>query len=233
MIAQFFTGLLMAGVHVVTGPDHLAAVTPLAIERRHKAWSVGLFWGIGHVVGMLLIGLLYLAFRELIPVEAISEHSEFLVGFVLIGIGVWAILKATLRIQAHHHQHPHVHAGPEPVVHIHPHDHQDEFQHGHQHQKAQRQSNLAALSVGTLHGFAGISHFLLILPTLMLPNLTESVIYLSGFAGGTIGAMLLYALILGLVAHHVHNIRESRIFRYLRIIAGILAIGVGIWWLTM
>jgi ABC-type nickel/cobalt efflux system permease component RcnA len=181
---------------------------------------------------MLLIGLLYLAFRELIPVEQISAYSELIVGFVLIGIGIWAILKALMKLQAHHHQHPHLHADPEPYVHIHPHDHADETQHQHTHQKAHRQNRLAALSVGTLHGFAGISHFLLILPTLMLPSLSESVIYLSGFAAGTIGAMLIYALILGIAAQRVSNLKENKVFRNLRIAAGILAILVGIYWIA-
>ncbi|HPI87444.1 MAG TPA: hypothetical protein PLR01_13805, partial [Bacteroidales bacterium] len=69
---QLLTGFLAAAVHVVTGPDHLAAVTPLAIENRKKAWNIGLMWGIGHVAGMLLIGLLYLAFKSMINVEKIS-----------------------------------------------------------------------------------------------------------------------------------------------------------------
>lgn len=227
---QFFSGLLMAAVHVVTGPDHLAAVAPLAIENRKKAWHIGFYWGMGHVLGMLLIGLLYLAFREIIPVEEISAYSEYLVGLVLIGIGIWAIVKAMVKLHSHH-SHPHVHLEPEPLVHIHGHDHTDEFNHAHQHTKVQKQNRLAALSVGTLHGFAGVSHFLLILPTLMLPNITESVIYLTGFATGTIASMLLFALILGMASSKASKISEGKLFRNLRIFAGILAIGVGIYWM--
>src|SRR5512139_3398623 len=93
---QLVTGILASSVHVITGPDHLAAVTPLAIENRQKAWHIGLFWGIGHVLGMLLIGLLFIIFKELINVEKISGYSEYLVGIVLVGIGLWAIVK-TLR----------------------------------------------------------------------------------------------------------------------------------------
>ncbi len=227
---QFFTGLLMAAVHVVTGPDHLAAVTPLAIENRRKAWHVGLFWGIGHVTGMLLIGLLYLAFRQVIPVESISGYSEFLVGFVLIAIGAWAIVRIFAKKHTHH-AHPHAHSGPEPYVHIHAHHHSDELVHVHSHTKATRQNNITSLLVGTLHGFAGISHFLLILPTLALPGLADSVTYLSGFAAGTIGAMVAYALVLGLVSKHTENISKGQLLKFIRIFAGLLAIGVGIWWI--
>jgi ABC-type nickel/cobalt efflux system permease component RcnA len=220
----------MSSVHVVSGPDHLAAVTPLAIENRKKAWHIGFAWGLGHVLGMLMIGLLYLASREVINVEKISGYSEYLVGIVLIGIGTWAIIKSIRHFHSHH-VHPHYHDKPVPQVHIHRHEHTDEFEHTHEHQKASKQNFITALSVGTLHGFAGISHFILILPTLALPSMQDSVIYLSGFAIGTILTMVTYALILGLVAQKTSDFHKSKLFRNLRIIAGCLAIAVGIWWL--
>jgi ABC-type nickel/cobalt efflux system permease component RcnA len=228
---QFLTGALMSSVHVVTGPDHLAAVTPLAIENRKKAWHIGLFWGIGHVLGMLLIGLLYIIFKELIDVEKISGYSEYLVGIVLIGIGLWAILK-TLRHFHFHHVHPHFHADPVPQVHIHRHTHDDEAIHVHTHNKNDRQNSIMALLVGTLHGFAGISHFLLILPTLALPTITDSVLYLAGFAVGTIVTMVAYALLMGIVATKTSDFPHSIVFRNLRIAAGLTAVGVGIFWLA-
>lgn len=215
---------------MVTGPDHLAAVTPLAIENQKKAWHIGFFWGLGHVLGMLLIGLLYLVFREVIPVEKISLHSEFLVGIVLIGIGVWAIIKSVKHFHTRH-VHPHYHAKPIPQVHIHRHDHIGEFEHLHEHQKADKQNSLTALLVGTLHGFAGISHFLLILPTLALPDIYEAVLYLAGFAVGTIITMVIFALALGFVAKKTADFPKSKMFRNLRIVAGAIAIVVGIWWL--
>jgi len=42
----FIAALLAAVLHVITGPDHLAAVIPFAIESKKRAWKVGLFWGI-------------------------------------------------------------------------------------------------------------------------------------------------------------------------------------------
>ena len=55
-----FAGIIAAMLHVIAGPDHLAAVTPFAIESKKKAWKVGLFWGVGHLLGMLFIGVLFL-----------------------------------------------------------------------------------------------------------------------------------------------------------------------------
>ena len=34
-------------LHVIMGPDHVAAVLPFVIEAKRKAWKIGLFWGIG------------------------------------------------------------------------------------------------------------------------------------------------------------------------------------------
>ena len=44
-----------------------SAVTTL-IESKKKAWKVGLLWGIGHLTGMLAIGVLFLLFKDLIPI---------------------------------------------------------------------------------------------------------------------------------------------------------------------
>jgi hydrogenase/urease accessory protein HupE len=99
----FISGLIASIVHVLSGPDHLAAVMPLAVEQKSRAWRTGLMWGLGHTSGMLLIGFLYLLFRELIPIESISEYSERIVGFVLIGIGLWSLGKIRKKESAHTH----------------------------------------------------------------------------------------------------------------------------------
>jgi len=227
---QLLSGIIASAVHVISGPDHLAAVTPLAIESKKKAWNIGIFWGLGHVIGMLLIGFLFYLFRDFIPVEKISGYSELIVGLVLILIGLWAIYKVFGKIKKTH-KHPHFHEKPEPYVHIHTHEHKHEFEHNkHTHQKLQRQNNITALGIGTLHGFAGISHFLLVLPTLTFPNKVDSVMYLSGFGIGTIAAMALYALLLGVISKKSSEQKNQQIFKWLRIGGGLVAIVVGVFW---
>lgn len=226
---QLLSGIIASALHVLTGPDHLAAVTPLAIESKKRSWGVGLFWGIGHILGMLLIGLLFLLFKEYIPVEAISHHSEQIVGIVLTGIGVWAIIKVyNKRIPKH--KHPHYHEEPEPHVHIHSHPHEHEHEHSHKHRKVIRQNNITALGVGTLHGFAGISHLVLLLPTLALPSVYDSVLYLLGFAFGTLLAMIVYAVIMGYIGQRSDKADKPLTFKIIRLAGGILAIAIGIYW---
>ena len=56
----FLAGLAAGLLHVFSGPDHLAAIAPLAADGERGQWKAGLQWGIGHTTGVLLIALLLL-----------------------------------------------------------------------------------------------------------------------------------------------------------------------------
>ena len=87
--------------HVLTGPDHLAAVAPL-VAGGDRAWRSGFTWGVGHTAGVLVVGLLLLVFRELLPVEALSAWSERAVGVALILVGAWGLRQARQAHAVHH-----------------------------------------------------------------------------------------------------------------------------------
>jgi ABC-type nickel/cobalt efflux system permease component RcnA len=231
MIVTLVTGLMASVAHVVTGPDHLAAVTPLAIEQRKKSWVIGLLWGLGHTLGMLLIGGLFLLFRELLPVEYVSRNSEFIIGLLLILIGGLAIGRTFIRHRHHVRAHPHVHTNPFVFAHIHKHDHAHRSDHKHTHHEVPRQQSALALGVGVVHGFAGFSHLFALLPSLAFPSLGETVLYLLTFAFGTILTMVLYSILMGLVAHRTFMSESPGFNRWLTYSGGFLAIAVGIWWL--
>lgn len=97
-LAGFATGL----VHVLSGPDHLAAVAPLSTDPDRPHWRAGLQWGLGHTAGVMVIGLLLISFRQLLPIEAISAYSERIVGVALVLVGLWGFLRARS-------EQPHVH----------------------------------------------------------------------------------------------------------------------------
>ena len=46
------SGLLAGSMHVVSGPDHLVALAPLALHDKKRAYGVGALWGLGHGVGV-------------------------------------------------------------------------------------------------------------------------------------------------------------------------------------
>ncbi|MCB0472189.1 MAG: sulfite exporter TauE/SafE family protein [Flavobacteriaceae bacterium] len=222
-----FAGILAAAIHVLTGPDHLAAVTPFAIESKKKAWKVGLSWGIGHLLGMSLIGLLFLLFKELIPVERISGYSEKLVGIILIIMGLWIFY--TIFRKEKHHKHTHVHTDGTPVVHKHEHIHKTETKHDHHHADL-KQGTRISLSVGVVHGFAGISHFLLFLPVLGFTSTFDSLTYIIGFCVGTLIAMISYALVIGNVAAFSKRDHNDTFFKGIRLTGGLFAFIIGIYW---
>lgn len=222
-------GLIASMLHVITGPDHLAAVTPFAIESKKKAWKIGLFWGIGHLVGMLSIGILFTAFRSVVPIEKISAHSEQLVGFVLIGVGVWAFYKIFKAEKIH--KHLHVHSENAPVIHKHLHEHSHEQTHQHHHPKNLNQSYFASFSIGFLHGLAGVAHFLLFLPVLAFDTQTASVLYVIGFGIGILLAMTTFAFVIGKIAAYSKNGHSEVFFKGIRMSGGIFAVVIGIYWL--
>lgn len=101
-----FAGLAAGLLHVFSGPDHLAAVAPLAADTTRAQWRTGLQWGVGHTLGVLLIAGLLLIVREQLPIDAISAYSERIVGVALILVGAWGVWKASRAdFRAHGHSH--------------------------------------------------------------------------------------------------------------------------------
>ncbi len=208
---------------MVSGPDHLAAVAPLAVRGHRRAWLAGARWGLGHSAGVALVGLLALALREVLPLERLSSISERLVGVLLIGIGIWTVRRA-LRVEVHAHAREHDGSRHE-HVHFHPPDHAHppaETAHVHTH---------AAFGIGTLHGFAGASHFLGVLPALAFSTHLESVLYLAAFAAGTVIAMASFSSVLGWLAQAL-GAHRARAYRGLMGACATAAFGVGGWWLV-
>jgi ABC-type nickel/cobalt efflux system permease component RcnA len=222
-------GLIASILHVIAGPDHLAAVAPFAIESKRKAWKIGLFWGVGHLVGMIAIGLLFATFKELIPVDKISNYSEQLVGFVLMGIGCWALYRIFNKRK--HHKHLHVHIENEPVIHSHEHQHDHNSSHHHVHHGKLKQNNFASFSIGILHGLAGISHFLLFLPVLGFETQSDSIAYIIGFGIGILVAMITFAFVIGKVSSIAKNGHSEMFFNGIRMAGGLFAIVIGVYWI--
>jgi len=248
-------GIIAAILHVISGPDHLAAVTPFAIESKKKAWKVGLFWGIGHLLGMLSIGVLFLMFKDLIPIEKISLHSEKMVGVILIGLALWIFFK--IFRDDKQHIHTHVHAEGNPMIHEHPHSHDEDgpiikkYQHvssevtftipkrphihqteiSHMHLNTNlKQGIIASLTVGFVHGLAGVAHFLLFLPVIGFASKMDSTKYIVGFGMGTMLAMISFAFVIGSVASFSNQKHHNTFFKGIRMAGGLFAFLIGIYW---
>lgn len=211
------TGALAGFFHVLSGPDHLAAVAPLAVADRERGWFAGWTWGVGHAAGVVAVAVLAVLLREALPpIDVISAWSERLVGAALIAVGVWA-LRRGLRVQAAahahgrlSHAHVHVQAGPAWIRRL-----------GHAH---------ASFCLGVVHGIAGSSHFFGVLPALALPTLTASVVYILAFGAGTVLAMTAFAAAVGFGT--VRTPTGAGVHRAMLVTAALLAITVGGVWLV-
>jgi ABC-type nickel/cobalt efflux system permease component RcnA len=220
-------GMTAAIAHVLMGPDHLAAVTPLVFDTKKRHWRIGFSWGIGHIFGMLLIGVLFYFFKDMIPVEAISTYSEQFVGLILIGIGFWSFYRIKNRKKKH--RHPHFHDNTT-KMHIHKHEHH-KHNHAHDHATQQNQNYLTAIGIGTIHGFAGIAHFVLLLPVLGFDSKLESAQYIIGFAIGIVLAMVLYTALISKLKIKVSDI-SLPMYKNLQFWSGIFAVVVGVIWIV-
>ncbi|KAK9906886.1 hypothetical protein WJX75_009765 [Coccomyxa subellipsoidea] len=90
-VRSAWAGLGAGFLHTLSGPDHLAALTPLTIGRSSlKATLLGALWGFGHSIGQLILGLLMVVlkdrFTSLVP--ALSKYGSVTVGVTLLVIGV-------------------------------------------------------------------------------------------------------------------------------------------------
>jgi hypothetical protein len=201
MILYFLTGLAASSLHVVSGPDHLAAVTPLAIEGKNRSWFIGFTWGLGHTVGVFLIGLLSILFRDFIPIELISSYSEKIVGILLILIGVWIFYRIFVSGKKHR------------VI------------------KLGKNDAITALGIGIIHGLAGVSHLIGILPSLALPTKIDAASYILGFGSGTVITMVIYSSIMGLITNRVELRNKNKLLLTIRIVGSSAAVLVGIFWI--
>src|SRR6185503_3548567 len=99
------TGAAAGLFHVLSGPDHLTAVAPLAADDRRRGWLAGCTWGIGHASGVVVVAVIAVLLRDMLPpIDVVSAWGERLVGAALIGIGLWAFRRSA-RIQHAPHTH--------------------------------------------------------------------------------------------------------------------------------
>lgn len=166
-------------------PDHLAAVTTLVGQERnsYRAAFLGMCWGLGHTLGLVVVGAGLVLLRTELPVR-IAELFECLVAIMLIALGVRAIAHAARQDVAPPHMHRHrfavhSHGGVPPHVHI-------------------GAWTLARrpLVVGTIHGLAG-SGALTALVLATLPTTAARLTYMALFGLGSTAGMAALSGLLG------------------------------------
>lgn len=204
-MTALYTGLFAGLVHVVSGPDHIAAVAPLAAKCKRPDWALGMLWGIGHSLGVVVIGCLALLMREALAIEAIASGSERVIAILLIAMGVWGIHGSFAR---HRHNQAHGKAPAGGMI------------------------GKASIGIGMLHGVAGGAHLLGVLPVIAFPSVSEVLIYLGAYGLGTVLAMGTISFAVGGFARSIsHNCGEVGAAR-LMIVCSVATLIVGGFWLV-
>jgi hypothetical protein len=240
LVIGFFLGMRHA-----TDPDHVIAVSTIVSRERSvvKAGLIGILWGIGHTLTILVVGTGIILFGLAIPAR-LGLTMEFSVGLMLILLGIlnlsgamkWLSEKLGPAHPAHSGEHIHVH-GHGAHIHVHRHTHAASFDHhGASLTPPRWLSNpflhlgvyhsLRPLLVGIVHGLAGSAAVaLLVLGTIREPR--WAVLYLLVFGMGTIAGMMLITAALALpfsLAGH----RFAWLNRGLVTASGLLSLGFGL-----
>lgn len=224
------TALLLGLLHAFE-VDHMIAVSTFVADRPTAASAArfGFRWGVGHSVAVLLLGAVLLLTGLRWPVRW-NAWGEALVGVMLIGLGLWA-LRASRKLHLHppsehgDHAHLHVHGGV--AQHDHPHPvhppHPPEHAHGHRH------DDRLVTVVGLIHGLAGTSAVVALLPVTFMASVGAGLAYLAAFGVGVTAGMMIYAMVAAYAIRRAAE-RSMRWGRRVTVAVGVAGIGVGVWW---
>ena len=165
------------GIKHAIEPDHVIAVSTIASKSR-KLWDAslaGVFWGIGHTVTLFTIGIILILMKDDIS-HKWSMSLEFLVGIMLVYLGITSFLSSRKN-----KQHAHL---------------QEEHSENDQLNKREL-SYFKSLFIGFVHGLAG-SAAMVLLTMSAVDSVWQGSLYILIFGVGTTIGMLVFTTILGI-----------------------------------
>ncbi len=220
--------LTLLGVGFVLGlrhaldADHLAAVSTVLAERPsfRASGAVGLWWGIGHTLTLLIVGAIVMVWQLHIP-ESLAVTAECGVGLLLILLG-GTLARKLYRERWHLHQHEH-HDG---ARHVHLHSHRTLHDHGHRHWMMH---SLRPLSIGMAHGLAGSAALMLMILS-TTHEIARGLLSIAVFGVGSIAGMVVIGMALRLPLICSLTI-SRRLFVALQGFASAASVCMGVWML--
>ncbi len=225
----------LLGLKHATDADHVAAVTTIVSRARKltSAAMIGISWGIGHTMMIIVVGIAIILFHVSIP-EKLQLSFEFVVAIALVVLGILnltGIMQKLLGAFSGIHNHAHQHDN----MHIHAHYHDASLHGNSKHHEAVAEfitqhgifQLMRPLIVGIIHGLAGSAAVaLLVLGSISDRNL--ALLYLCIFGIGTIMGMMLITTILGGVI--ITGSRKFETFdRAVTVLSGIISIIYGLY----
>ena len=173
----------LLGIKHALDADHIAAVSTIVARNKSIKESslLGMFWGFGHTIALLVMGLIILLLKITIP-EKVALSFEIIVGIMLVILGI-SVMMQIIKDKIHIHKHKH-----RKDSHFHFHSHRYIKNHSHTHK---------SLYIGILHGLAGSAVLsLLVLST--INSIWLGLLYILIFGTGSILGMMLISSIISI-----------------------------------
>ncbi|KAL4092863.1 hypothetical protein PRIC1_011853 [Phytophthora ramorum] len=256
------TGLLLGLVHVLTGPDHLSALIVLSAGSSWRSCQLGMRWGCGHSTGLIVVTACFLALNQRLDVDTFGSYCDFMVGFLMIGLGLWSLRYYWLLKRKLQHvkgpagettplqleadvqedsdsevqkilQHHHLdHKGPTASTETIPHKKTCCFGLITADIKNPHTQKLTAFAYGTAHGLAGTGGVLGVLPAVILNDWAKSSAYLGAFCVSSIFTMGGFAALYGEVTGRMSRFSDSSLVR-VGIFSSCVSLCVGVMWVIL
>lgn len=220
------TAFILGLAHAIE-VDHMIAVTAFVSTRPaiRSAAGFGLRWGLGHSIAVFAAGGILIATGLRWP-AGYDAAGEALVGVLLVAVGVWAMRRAHklhLHRPEEHGDHAHLHAHRGAVT-THTHTH------GLHHHRATAGDKHGMTAVGLMHGLAGTSAVVALVPVTLMDRWVVGLGYLAAFGLGTILAMTAYAVVAAAALRRASG-GSLKWGRVLGRFAGAGSMVVGAWWI--
>ena len=210
------------GLRHALDTDHLAAVSTVLAERPSllASGAVGLWWGIGHTLTLLLVGAVVLAWGLHIPArfEMIAESGVALLLIVLGGTLAHKLYRERWHVHSHHH---------DGERHVHFHSHQRQQNHRHRHWVA---DSIRPLCIGMAHGLAGSAALMLMILS-TTSDVRSGLLSILIFGVGSIIGMMMIGLTISVPVIYSRSFNQ-RLFMGVQGLASLASVSVGVWMLV-
>ncbi len=236
-VVALTTAFLLGLAHAIE-IDHMIAVTAFVSTRPklRAAAGFGLRWGLGHSLAVFVAGGILVATGLRWP-EGYDQLGEALVGALLVAVGIWAMRRARklhLHPPEEHGDHAHLHAHTGAArEHTHGHHAHEVPAHpptGHHHHHAPHVEKHGITVVGLMHGLAGTSAVVALVPVTLMDRKLVGLGYLVAFGLGTIIAMTAYALVAAAAFRRASE-GSLKWGQALGRSVGAGSVAVGLWWI--
>jgi nickel/cobalt exporter len=225
MVPLLIDSLLLGAQHSFE-PDHMAAVSVLASERRR--YNTGMRrliwrssqWALGHSATLIVFSVTALLLKSALPLN-VSSWAEIAVGPIMIWLGVSAIrrnhrLKKMMAEHKKFEEHQHL----TNALHL----------HGRRGEEVALNPLSRSFWVGMLHGLAGTGGACAVALTLAAKDAPTAVWIIVLQSAGIVVTMTTYSCVLAFSVSRFIE-RNQLVFKVMNAGVGLFSIAVGLFWI--